>query len=106
MKVIYNNILPPFGFIDVNLFGVIFVNNKLKEYFDDTSRQHAMIHTAQMKELLYVGFYILYFLEWIWQIIIPPRGAYRHISFEREAYSHESDPDYLYNRKHFAQWRK
>ncbi|ULT27545.1 hypothetical protein KUH03_13010 [Sphingobacterium sp. E70] len=30
--------------------------------------------------------------------------AYLHISFEREAYRHEDDPDYLSKRKIWAFW--
>lgn len=110
MKIIENDIIPFKGFSAINLFGTVFVR---REYWvKKTARQkrkteiHESIHTAQMRELLYIGFYILYFLEWIWEIVVPPKGAYRWISFEEEAISHQSDEEYLINRKPFAQWRK
>jgi len=110
MKVIENHIIPFKGFLAINLFGVAFVR---KEEWQSTSPWyrrrciiHESIHTAQMRELLYVFFYIIYFFEWLWRLVQCPSSAYRNISFEQEAYRYESDEDYLQNRKHFAQWRK
>lgn len=57
-----------------------------------------------MAELLFVFFYLWYFMEWLVRLFM--RGnAYHHISFEREAYDHMDEPDYLKRRKHFA-WIK
>ncbi|MBR3014818.1 MAG: hypothetical protein IKH69_07330, partial [Bacteroidaceae bacterium] len=62
------------------------------------------IHTRQMLEMLIVGFYLWYVVEWL--LRLPQKGsAYRHISLEREAYAHEHDLGYLEHRKHFAWWR-
>ena len=58
------------------------------------------IHTKQMKELLYVPFYILYLLEWFYRLT-QKGNAYRNISFEKEAYDNENDMDYLDKREHF-----
>lgn len=110
MRVIENNILPFPGFLAISLFGIVFVRKK--EWGESTEKyrrkvlNHEAIHTAQMKELLYVGFYILYLLEWIYRIIVDTHSAYRRISFEREAYMHQSDDNYLNDRKAFEQWRK
>lgn len=100
MMVIYNNILPVKGFKCINLFGVLFVRKGLK--MTDVDFNHEAIHTKQMKEMLYVFFYLWYVIEWIVRLF--KRGnAYRNISFEREAYSNQC---YLikYNkeRKRFA----
>lgn len=111
MTVIENNIIPFKGFLAINLFGLFFVR---KEYWVKTSEarkkvtyNHEDIHTAQMKELLYLPFYVIYFLEWAARLFINgPKKAYENISFEKEAYEHERDFEYLKNRKHFAQWRK
>ena len=54
-----------------------------------------------MKELLYIFFYLLYFLEWLVRLFIN-KNAYRNISFEKEAYAHENNFKYLNHRKHFA----
>lgn len=104
MKVIYNNIIPFKGFKAINLFGICFVRKGMKMLPQDYN--HEKIHTAQMKELWYVGFYILYFLEWLCRLVYAPMTAYRGISFEVEAYKHQYDYDYLKSRKRFAMWRR
>ena len=106
MKVIYNDIIPFPGYITVNLFGVLFVRNDKAHKFNEVSVNHESIHTAQMKELLYIFFYIIYFLEWIYRLVIHTKTAYKGISFEREAYANEKNLDYLATRKHFAQWKQ
>ena len=110
MLVIKNNILPLPGFVAVNLFGLVFVRKKEWEKLtparQEKVRRHEAIHTRQMVELLIVGFYLLYRLEWAYWMVFRPLNAYRHISFEREAYAHESKKTYLQTRRHYAQWRK
>ena len=104
MKLIYNSIIPFKGFVAINIFGVIFAR-KGKSLPPHTIN-HEKIHTAQMRELLYIGFYLLYIAEWVYRLIFHTRTAYRGISFEREAYKHQNDYDYLAKRKRFAQWRR
>ncbi|MBR6416804.1 MAG: hypothetical protein IKS22_12000 [Bacteroidales bacterium] len=110
MKVIKNRYLPFPGFIAMNLFGVVFVREDLWERLPSYRRtvmlRHEAVHTLQMRELGYVGFYFLYFFEWIVRLMRKPSSAYRGISFEREAYLHENDPLYPSSRRHFAQWRR
>lgn len=101
--VIENKLIPFKGFKAINLFGVIFVRKGAR--MTSTDFNHEAIHTAQMKELGYVFFYILYVIEWLYRLC-KPGNAYRNISFEREAYENEGDVYYLYLRKHYAQWRK
>ena len=62
-------------------------------------RRHEEIHGAQQKELLLIGFYFVYFVEWIFK-------GYQNVSFEREAYANEEKKDYLNTRKSFAQWQQ
>lgn len=89
----------------VNLCGLLFVPAGHQMEMEDYC--HEDIHTAQMQELGYIGFYIIYFLEWVYRLIFHTKTAYRGISFEREAYEHEADGWlYLKRRKHYAQWRK
>ena len=104
MKIIYNKYMPFKGFCAINLFGVIFARKEAAP-LSFTTINHERIHTAQMKELLYVGFYVLYLLEWVYRLCTG-KNAYRRISFEKEAYNHENDLLYLRQRKQFAQWRK
>lgn len=103
MKIVYNKVIPFEGFKCINLFGVLFVRDGLVMRNEDIN--HELIHTAQMRELLFAGFYILYVLEWIVRLLIPGK-AYRSISFEREAYGNQNVADYLeYKRKHY-QWSR
>lgn len=107
MKVIYNNIIPFKGFRAMNILGVIFARKSANPLSAKTIN-HEAIHTAQMKELMYIGFYIIYVLEWLYRLvrsIFTKENAYRSISFEREAYDHDEDMDYLENRQPYAQWK-
>lgn len=110
MKVIRNKLIPFPGFVAVNLLGLAFVRSEewdeLPEFYRRRVVRHESIHTAQMLELLVVPFYIIYFAEWLVRLLQDPRTAYERISFEREAYAHEGDPDYLDQRKHYAQFRR
>lgn len=100
MKIIYNNILPPKGFTAINLFGVIFVR-KRSNPIDKYIVNHEAIHTAQVKELLFVPFYIFYILEWVIRCVQYKdwKQAYYNISFEREAYTNHCNLEYLNERK-------
>ena len=86
----------------MNLFGVLFVRGNAR--IDDITLNHEKIHTAQIKELWYIFFYLWYIIEWLIRLFMKG-NAYRNISFEREAYSNEKDLSYLDNRKRFA-WIK
>ncbi len=108
MKVIRNRIIP-FGcrYGAINLFGVLFVKKGME--VTPEVANHEKIHTAQLRELLFIPFYVIYVLEWLWHLA-RHRGdsyrAYRDISFEREAYDHASDLGYLARRRYLAQWRR
>jgi len=103
MKVIYNSILPAKGFSAINLFGVLFVRKGV--VVNDRLLNHEQIHTAQMREMLYVFFYLWYVMEWLLKLFKYGLNSYYHISFEREAYRHATDLCYLKGRKMFA-WMK
>lgn len=94
--------MPFKGFTAINLMGVLFVRPGV--FLSSRLMRHERIHTAQMREMLFLPFYVLYLLEWLMRLL--GRGnAYRNISFEREAYDNEHDPDYLDTRRHYA-WLK
>ena len=97
MKIIRNNFIPFSGYRAMNLFGVLFVRGRAR--IDDIALNHEKIHTAQIKETLYVFFYVWYVIEWF--IRIPKGNAYRNISFEREAYANQDNLSYLKSRKRF-----
>ncbi len=101
MKIIYNKIIP-FGrrFYAINLCGVLFAKGPCNR----RTLNHESIHTAQIKELAYVGFYIWYVLEWLIRLLVrrDTFKAYHDISFEREAYSNEGDYNYLAQRRPYS----
>ncbi|MDH6355262.1 hypothetical protein M2132_001600 [Dysgonomonas sp. PH5-45] len=103
MKIIYNNIFPFKRFAAINIFGFIFAR---KEYGVLSAHiiNHEAIHTAQMKELLYIFFYLWYTVEWTakWIRYRNPDRAYMNISFEREAYANQYNLEYLQTRPRFA----
>lgn len=108
MRIIRNRLLPvgkAYGAI--NLFGLLFVKPGVE--LNPVLFNHERIHSMQMRELLWIPFYLIYIAEWVWHLI-RERGntykAYRAISFEREAYSHEEDLSYLKHRHPYSQWKK
>ena len=102
MKIIYNNIIPFTGYKAINLFGILFVRKGCN--MSDEDINHEAIHTTQMKEMLYIFFYIWYIVEWVIRLF-KKGNAYRNISFEQEAYNNENNLEYLNNRKHYG-WFK
>lgn len=117
MITVVNRIIPFKGYKAINLFEVVFVRKGME--YTDTTRRHERIHTKQMREMLYIGFYLWYVIEyvlrWIWRRWHKPDHpfygakwmhlAYFDISFEQEAYDYQHSEDYLEKRKHFA-WMK
>lgn len=63
MKIIRNKIISFNGFKAINIFGVLFVRERAN--IDAKTINHEEIHTAQMKEMLYIFFYLWYIVEWI-----------------------------------------
>ena len=109
MKIIKNNIIPFKGFTAINIFGVLFVRKDIY-IFEKTWKRiinHESIHTEQMKELLYIPFYLLYIIEFSVRLLMyfNLKKAYKNICFEREAYRNDSNPDYLKARKRYSFFR-
>ncbi|MFG6425732.1 hypothetical protein [Lepagella muris] len=101
MKIIYNKIIPfGRGMYVINLFGVLFAKGPCNKFIIN----HELIHTAQIKELGYIPFYILYVIEWVFRLFQYGSSlkAYFNISFEREAYACQDDLDYLKTRRHYS----
>lgn len=111
MKKIFNNIIPFKGYIAINLFGILFVRNEYKTLLSKKVINHENIHTKQMKELLYIIFYIWYLIEYIIKLILCITKkdrfsiAYYSISFEQEAKVNENNLEYLNSRKKYN-WLK
>lgn len=87
------------GFYAINLFGVVFSVQRLTA----VELNHERIHTAQQRELLFVGFYLWYVIEWFCLLLKYHNSlkAYYNIRFEREAYRHQNDLGYLRHRRHY-----
>lgn len=60
MRVVENNILPLFGFKAMTIFKWIFVHKGVE--LSEVDINHEAIHWEQEKELLIVGFYLMYVL--------------------------------------------
>lgn len=102
MKIVRNKYIPFTGYKSINLFGVLFVKNSAK--LSKVDINHEAIHSAQIKEMLYVFFYIWYIIEWLIRLIQFRNSymAYRNTSFEREAYQNQEDLYYLKGRKFYG----
>ncbi len=120
MKIIENNILPPKGYKAITLLNMIFVRKGTE--LNEVDINHEAIHYEQEKELLIVGFYILYVLMFVFRLaqyaitgyrlelhgfdkLSLWKTAYRRIPFEREAYCNQSLGDYIESRQHYC-WTK
>ena len=101
MRVIKNKIIPAKGFNAINLFGVVFTR---KENLPEQTLRHEAIHTAQMRELAYIFFYVWYLAEYAIRLIRcrNRKEAYRNISFEREAFTHDKTDNYLSKRTWYS----
>lgn len=91
-------------FIDVyaiTLFPFIICRDKS----DKLMINHERIHIRQQLELLVIGFWLLYLLNWFINLIIyrfDTMKSYMQISFEKEAYANERNLDYLSKRGFFS----
>jgi hypothetical protein len=65
---------------------------------------HEKIHTKQQAEMLVVLFFIWYVIEFLFRFLYYKNWmlAYKNISFEREAYENEKDPNYLKKRSFWS----
>jgi hypothetical protein len=84
----------------ISICGFVFSRAEMSERV----RRHEAIHWVQQRELLLLGFFLLYPVAWLVQLarLRDGEAAYRAIPFEREAYTHENEPDYLDSRPVFA----
>ena len=100
MKPIINKILPLGDKLAIVVFGLIFAKRELNA----KEVNHERIHIRQGNEMLWLFFYLWYGVEYLIKRLFVygwknTNQAYRNISFEREAYSNQSNLNYLNNRK-------
>lgn len=81
---------------------IFLASQSIKE--DKVFINHEMIHLRQQAEQLLLLFLLWYYTELVIRLIQYKDfdAAYRNISFEREAYAHESDFNYLKIRKFWS----
>jgi hypothetical protein len=96
------------GSIGITLYPFIILRdswyNRTTQKGIELTINHERIHIRQQIELLVVGFYLWYFMEWIYRALTGA-NPYYSISFEREAYRNEANPDYLKTRRFWAHLR-
>lgn len=102
MFLIVAKYLIPKGYRGLAVFPFVFVKYEM----DKGNRivvNHEKIHLRQQLELLILPFFIWYLIEYCVRLIQYKNAnlAYRNISFEREAYTNESNFEYLKNRPSF-----
>ena len=105
--VIENSSIPKYLSIFINISAITlwpFVISRTS--INKVTLNHEKIHIRQQQEMLVVGFYLLYVFYWLRGFLEwgDSQIAYHSIPFEREAYAHEDDPEYLTNRPAWA-WR-
>lgn len=100
MIVIASKYLVPNGFSAWTFFPFVFSRRRP----DQVLLQHERIHLKQQLEMLVFPFFVWYIAEFLvrWLQYADRHRAYKNISFEREAYAHDSQSDYLVHRSFWA----
>ena len=95
----------PSGYKGIAIWPFVFYKGLLSKRFI----VHEKIHLVQQKEMLVLPFFVIYFLNYLWNLLryrFNHDKAYRNIIFEKEAYENQDDSDYLSKRKSFQYLRK
>ena len=101
--VLVSKYMVPNGYLGLTIYPFIFL--KKKQLKDDIYLlNHETIHLKQQLELLIIPFYVWYGIEYIFRLFQYRNQflAYKNISFEREAYTNDSDLNYTKNRKFWS----
>lgn len=95
--------LVPKGYLGLAIFPFIILKTKALR-LDAVLMNHERIHLKQQLELLVIPFFIWYGVEFLIRLVMCKnwKSAYRNISFEREAYTKESNLNYLNERKFWS----
>lgn len=101
--ILISKYLVPKGYSGITIFPFVL----LKYAHLKTNRtlvNHENIHLRQQLEMLVVPFYAVYTIEFLLRLFQYKnwQKAYKNMSFEREAYHHEFDLEYLNKRKFWA----
>lgn len=103
MILIVSKYLIPAGFRGFAFFPFVVLKYR-SDKEDAVLMNHEKIHLRQQLELLVVPFFVWYLLEYAFNLLKyrSQNVAYRSISFEREAYQNEKNPEYLSGRKPYS----
>lgn len=104
MITIKNRLIPFRGFTALTLWPFVFVRRDLLDRYDGKAVRHERIHGRQQKEMLLIGFYLWYGIEYLLRLARyrSTEDAYLNVSFEQEAYMNQADGGYLRNRRWYA----
>lgn len=95
--------LVPRGYSGLTIFPFVFLKSMhLKA--NKVLMNHEKIHLKQQLEMLVVPFFVFYVLEFSMRLFQYKNWykAYKNISFEREAYTNETNLDYLKQRSFWS----
>lgn len=106
MKIVLMNFPKSWKTIGVTIYPFIFLSKHVYENMNPHQRDilinHESIHIQQQKEWLFLPFFIVYLFHFLYNYLIlwmDYDTAYRNICFEREAYSYQSNLNYLSQRE-------
>ena len=101
--ILISKYLVPRGYTGFAVFPMIILKH-ISNKDNKVLINHEKIHLRQQLEMLVVFFYIWYLVEFFLRLLQYKTwfDAYRHISFEKEAYNNEKDLDYLESRSFWA----
>lgn len=97
--ILISKYLVPKGYLGIAIFPFVFLQHKCLKT-DVILVNHERIHLRQQLELLIILFYLWYIVEFLIRLLLYKNWskAYKNISFEKEAYVHEKDLNYLKSR--------
>lgn len=107
LKIVTCSWFPMKGYLAITILKWMIVRKKLANKVSPVVINHEDIHYAQERELWYVGFYLLYGIMFLLNLLViwNWHKAYRDVPFEREAYANQHNLSYLETRPRFA-WRQ
>jgi hypothetical protein len=84
----------------------LFIRQGIDLSASSSTLNHERIHARQQLEMLWLLFFIWYGLEFAVRLVQYQNRhmAYHALSFEKEAYANDENPEYLKSRKIFA-WK-
>ena len=100
---VYLSYIAPFKISAITFFFVVFCRGKIS----NKTRRHETIHYQLFLETFFIGFLIIYAIDFVIGLIRYKSFymAYRMISLEQEAYMYDDVKNYLQIRKRY-EWLK